>query len=285
MIKIIDTFDQVQSLLSGASFDLGAWESYVNSIYKNSSNLFLADMQKMLSSGYTFEKDFLPVILAVRNHPKLSELHQSFRTVTNLLNERILDAFGKELDIEIVLYLGLCNGAGWVTTVNAKNVILLGMEKILELDWQDEDNMRGLIYHELGHAYHMQHGTFEQTPDDNSRQFLWQLFTEGIAMYFEQLLVGSHDYYHQDKDGWKNWCDAHLSQIITDFLSDLPTMTRSTQRYFGDWVSYRGRSDVGYYLGARFIHFLLGQYTFAQLIDLPITDIPSCFTKFCDSFS
>ncbi len=285
MIKIIDTFDKVQALLSGASFDLGAWEGYVNSIYNNSSKLFLDDMQEMLSGGYTFEKDFLPVILAVRNHPKLSELHRSFRVVTDRLNKRVIHAFGKELDIEIVLYLGLCNGAGWVTTVNGKTVILLGMEKILELDWQDEDNMRGLIYHELGHAYHMQHGTFDQMADGNSGQFLWQLFTEGIAMYFEQLLVGSPNYYHQDRDGWKDWCDAHLSEIVTNFQSDLPTMTRSTQRYFGDWVSYQGHGDVGYYLGAKFIHFLLARYDFAQLIDLPIANIPNLFTEFCDSLS
>ncbi|MBE6998616.1 MAG: hypothetical protein E7428_00310 [Ruminococcaceae bacterium] len=285
MIKIIDTFDQVQSLLSGASFDLDTWKSYVNSIYSNSAKLFLDDMQELLSCGYTFEKDFLPVILAVRNHPKLSELHQSFRAVTNRLNERVLDAFGKELDIEIVLYLGLCNGAGWVTTVNDKNVILLGMEKILELDWQDEDNMRGLIYHELGHAYHMQHGTFHQPADDSIGHFLWQLFTEGIAMTFEQILVGSPDYYHQDKDGWKDWCDAHLVKIVTDFQSDLPTMTRTSQRYFGDWVRYQEHGDVGYYLGARFIHFLLGQYTFAQLIHFPISDIQRFFTEFCESFS
>lgn len=49
--------------------------------------------------------------------------------------------------------------------------------------------MYGLIYHELGHEYHNQYGVLDRTLDSNRHQFLWQLFTEGIAMYFEQMLI------------------------------------------------------------------------------------------------
>lgn len=83
-------------------------------------------------------------------------------------------------------------------------MILLGIEKILELSWYDEDSMYGLIYHELGHIYHKQYGAFEQEGRNQSQNFIWQLFTEGIAMYFEQLLMNDLSYYHQNKDGWKN---------------------------------------------------------------------------------
>lgn len=49
--------------------------------------------------------------------------------------------------------------------------------------------MSGLIYHELGHVYHKQFGRFQQHSDSDGRNFVWQLFAEGIAMYFEQVLV------------------------------------------------------------------------------------------------
>lgn len=280
MIKIIDTFDQVRSLLSGASFDLEKWKNYINSIYEDSSQFFLDDMQEMISGDYTFEKDFLPVILAVHDHPRLSELHRSFQTVTDRLNERVLNTFGRELDIEIVLYLGLCNGAGWVTALNGKNVILLGMEKILELDWEDLDSMYGLIYHELGHVYHKQYGKFEGPVNEKGAPFIWQLFTEGIAMAFEQTLVGSPDYYHQDKNGWKDWCKSNFATILSDFRSDLPTMTRTTQRYFGDWVSYQGYGDVGYYLGGRWIRFLLENHALAELVTWEYPRIEEAFLAF-----
>ena len=128
MVKIIDTYSQINSLFENETLNLD-------------------------SGLYTFEKDFLPIINAVNNNPSLELIHNSFVQVTENLNDRIMECFGEELDVEIVLYLGLCNAAGWVTNINGKDTVLLGVEKIIELNWQDIDSMYGLIYHELGHVY------------------------------------------------------------------------------------------------------------------------------------
>jgi len=82
--------------------------------------------------------------------------------VSNNLEEKIISIFGKSLEVDIILYLGLCNGAGWVTTVNNQTRILLGIEKIIELNWRKPNDMIGLIYHELGHVYQDTYGTFKQ---------------------------------------------------------------------------------------------------------------------------
>ena len=222
---------------------------------------------------YTFEKNFLPIINAVYKNPSLEQLHFSFGAVTSGLNKKVIKCFGRELQVEIVLYLGLCNAAGWVTQINGKDTVLLGVEKIIELNWQNIDDLYGLIYHELGHMYHKQYGCLKQDSDDDKKNFVWQLFTEGIAMYFEQVLVNDFDYYHQDKKGWRSWCEDHFQQILLDFNADLPMMTRMKQRYFGDWVDYYGRSDVGYYLGTKFVHYLCRKYCFEQLINMKLDDI------------
>ena len=117
--------------------------------------------------------------------------------MTNNLNVLIRNEFEYKVNADIVLYLGLCNGAGWVTRINNKDVILLGIEKILELNWTNEDAMSGLIYHELGHLYHIQNGTFDQVAKDNVQANIWQLLCEGIAMLFEQNLVHNINYFHQ----------------------------------------------------------------------------------------
>ena len=281
MIRIIDTYSQIGSLFKGGRFDLDVWESYIGSVYENSADLFKNDLQEYLDSGkYSFEKDFLPIINAVWKNTELEALHDSFCKVTDKLNERIAECAGCELDADVVLYVGLCNAAGWVTEINGRTVILLGIEKILELGWQDEDSMRGLIYHELGHVYHKQQGGYSEGCEDEKDKFVWQLLCEGVAMYFEQLLVGNTNYYHQDKDGWLAWCDAHLEQIATDFYCDLPTMTRADQRYFGDWVSYHGKGDVGYYLGARFVHFLLERHDLGQIIKMKAEDAYKEYSDF-----
>ena len=281
MINIIDTLSQIDAVFDNGIFNMEKWEAYINSIYDNSADIFKNDLKECLTgSDYTFEKDILPVINAVHGCQDLETLHASFNKATKNLNERIINCFGQELDIDIVLYIGLCNAAGWVTRINGRNVILLGIEKILELKWYDEDAMYGLIYHELGHVYHKQYGTFYQNSDDSNRNFVWQLFAEGIAMYFEQVLINDFDYYHQNRNGWLNWCDNHFNQILEDFYADLPTMTRCNQKYFGDWVNYCGRGDVGYYLGTRFVQYLCKTYCFEQLIKIKQDDIYQEFLIF-----
>lgn len=202
MVQIIDTFSQIGEVFCNGRFDLKRWREYINTIYRNTSDIFEDDLKEYVDSGnYTYEDDILPILNRVQGHPFLETLHTSFVCVTKGLNQRIIDCFANELEIDIVLYLGLCNAAGWVTNINGRDVILLGIEKILELSWYDEDSMYGLIYHELGHIYHKQYGAFEQEGRNQSQNFIWQLFTEGIAMYFEQLLMNDLSYYHQNKDG------------------------------------------------------------------------------------
>ena len=281
MIRIIDTYSQFDSLFRKGKFELVKWEMYINSIYDNSAEIFKNDLREYLDSGeYVYEKDILPIINAVYGHQALDDLHHSFLKVTDRLNERIAERFGNEPDADIVLYIGLCNGAGWVAEIHGKTVILLGAEKILELNWHDENSMYGLIYHELGHVYHKQYGTFEQSAADNKLSFVQQLFNEGIAMYFEQILVNDLDYYHQNQNGWKEWCDEHCQQILADFHTDLPAMTRLNQRYFGDWVNYCGRGDVGYYLGTKLIHHLSREYRFDELINMKIDDVYKAYLEF-----
>lgn len=62
-------------------------------------------------------------------------------------------------------------------------------------------------------------------------------------------------------------------------------MTRFNQKYFGDWVNYHGRGDVGYYLGAKFVQYLCGKYDFEQLIKVEIDDISQEFFRFAEEKS
>ncbi len=92
--------------------------------------------------------------------------------VTKELEKKIVSKFNKKVDVEIVLYLGLCNGAGWVVTIDNKTYCFLGIEKILELSWYDIDSLYGLIYHELGHVYQNQYGILERNFDNKKHRFL-----------------------------------------------------------------------------------------------------------------
>ena len=282
-MNIIDATKDILTVYESGQFNIEKWKSYMNFALPQAKDICLQDMEDSISAGLSWEKINLPVLNAVpHNITRLNEITQSFHKITENLTEKIYDRFGKSLDVDIVLYLGLCNGAGWVTEINGKTTVLLGIEKIMELGWGDIDAMNGLILHELGHVYQAQYGALYREFDAPRDQFLWQLFTEGIAMVFEQEIIGDPEYYHQDHDGWKNWCSQNIRRIRQSFYEDLGNMTKSNQRYFGDWVDFDGYGDVGYYLGACFIRFLLAYDSFDKLILYDIDTVRKGFGMYLD---
>ena len=281
-MRIINTYPALLTAYEGTVFRFEKWKPYIDSVFPGASSLFISDLKQCLETGeFSWENDCLPVLNAVALHNELREkANDSFCRVTENLERSLYDKFGKSLDVDIVFYLGLCNGAGWVTEYQGRTAVFLGIEKIMELDWCGTDDMYGLIYHELGHVYQGQYGVLERTFDHQADRFLWQLFTEGIAMYFEQALVGEPDYFHQDKDGWKKWCDGHFEEIRADFDRDLKTMTFGTQRYFGDWVEYHGHGDTGYYLGCRFVRYILSMYELDEIICFDMDAVAPLYERF-----
>ncbi len=282
MIAIIDTYNQIPQLYTDGKFNLEKWKFYMESICKDVADISQEKMKQCIATGLVdYENNYLPVLNAVYdNREKRELLYAAFLQVTDKLNQIVEDRFQKELDADIVLYLGLCTAAGKVIVVDGRTTIFLGIEKMMELDWYHDKSVQGLIYHELGHVYQQQFGVLERTFDKPYQQFLWQLFTEGIAMYFQQILAGDLNFYHQDDNGWAEWCENHLAAIKMDFMADLPIMTFTNQRYFGDWVKYRGHSDVGYYLGCRFVHFIRERYCFNEMIGFEIDMVEDLYQQF-----
>lgn len=282
LMKTKNAVNDLSPLFPGGNFDLEAWKAYAASICPGLAEACIRDMEECIATGkVNFQDNYLPVLNdVIRKREALELAVSSFEAAVRGLEQKITKTFGRCPDTEIILYLGLCNAAGWVTKLNGKTYVLLGIEKILELNWCDLISMYGLIYHELGHVYQEQFGVLERELSSNREKFLWQLFTEGIAMYFEQALVENFDFFHQDRDGWKDWCEENLPQIKADFAADLDTMTFENQRYFGDWVYYCGYNDVGYYLGARFVQFICEKYRFNDILSFEIAQVEALFSKF-----
>lgn len=281
MIKLINKVDNLKRCFPNNVFSMEKWKIYISDIVSGEDNMFIDDMNEVLNTNqYTFDHDFLPILnKALQNELKINQLVETFKEVTNDLDSKVHNSFGKYVDATIILYLGLCNGAGWVVSLNEEPIIFLGIEKILELEWTSKADLEGLIYHELGHLYHMQYGTLNRQFTRNYDTFLWQLFKEGVAMYFEQTLCNDFNFYNRSS-AWFKWCESHLNAIKKDFNNDLESMTYSNQRYFGDWVSYYGYGDVGYYLGAKFVQYVMGYHKFDDIITWDIKEVKKQYQKF-----
>ena len=276
-MKIIDTSNEIQQCYPNGIFDITCWKKYADSIAPNFSNKIKND-----TADYDFEQDILPVLQStINNAQKLTAAHNSFVSATADLADKMREKLGTELDVTIVFYLGLCNGAGWATTLNKKPSILIGVEKVIELNWFDERNMQALIYHELGHIWHYGAKNTTESLETINEKALWHVYSEGIAMYVEQLLCGNMNFYHQDNDGWLDWCNVNRKNLYQEYVRRIDS-GKSVQDFFGDWCSYNGKSDVGYYIGCELVKDLAEKYSLSELADLKLCEIENQLRKKCE---
>jgi len=175
--------------------------------------------------------------------------------------------------------MGLCNGAGWATTLDEEPAILLGVEKMIELDWCDAETIASLIYHELGHIWHTSVGKINQKTTSTREKYILQLYQEGIAGYFEQLLSNDFTKYHQNKGNWLSWCYENKRDLNIEYLRRLQE-NESAQDFFGDWCTYQGFSNVGYFIGCEFIKHLTSKHSLNELANLDICTIYDEFIKY-----
>ena len=129
-MRIIDTWPAMLTAYEGTAFRFEKWKSYIDSVLPGASSLFLSDVKQCLEAGeFTWEKNYLPVLNAVAIHDELRErAHDSFCRATENLERSLYDKFDKSLDVDIIFYLGLCNGAGWVTEYRGRKAVFLGIE-------------------------------------------------------------------------------------------------------------------------------------------------------------
>lgn len=275
-MKTINTCDKIKSVFANG-FDIELWRKYASEISKELPSKCEND-----AKGYDFEKEVLPVLNLALNNEKIDFVSKNFQSVIKTLNSNLNKLFDKEPDINIVLYLGLCNGAGWATTLDGKNTVLLGIEKIIELGWGDETNMRALILHEIGHLWHKLNGNLHIPEYTKRRKGIAQLYCEGVAMVCEHILCGDDEFYHQDKNGWLNWCYENENDIKKEYLRRL-NEKESVQDFFGDWCSYNGRSDVGYFLGCRFVRFLMKANSLKEIANMKYRVLNKAFKEFANT--
>lgn len=262
MIRIVDTYQEIEGLLQRGKFDREAHRAYAAGISQALPELLWEDIR-----DYDFEKEVLPVLNGLFSRRREAEkAHASFLKTAGSIQKNCAVLSCGNIESTVVFYLGLCNGAGWATELDGRPAVLLGLEKIVELGWTGERDMAGLIYHELGHQWHFQNRTVQTEERTPAEKALWQLYTEGMAMYFEQMMYGSR-FYHQDRDGWLCWCDENRGSLAAEYLRRVE-QGESVQDFFGDWCSFEGRSDVGYYLGAEAVRLARREKTLPELWNL-----------------
>jgi hypothetical protein len=254
MIRILDTF------LAFLSY----WEKYANTPvpkqidgwvkeYMNQwPELLLKQRKDYADLGEDWEHiarekvfPFLPDRIEL-----MKEAHANLTANLVSIHEKAQHEFElPELDILYTIYVGLGNGAGWLTSLKGTQAILFGLEMIAECGWTDPGLIRGLIAHEVGHATH---GILRGDPELNQQKGpWWQLYTEGFAQHCEHILMGRNSW-HEGKglndESWLEWCTNNRGMLAARFIKDVDN-EEDIRPFFGSWYDIQGYRQCGYYLG------------------------------------
>ncbi|AMM53417.1 DUF5700 domain-containing putative Zn-dependent protease [Pyrococcus kukulkanii] len=199
-------------------------------------------------------------LLTKRNTEELKLAYENLLKVLPEVERKIKTLFDVK-DYNIVIYVGLENGAGWVTEFMGRPSILFGLEAIAELKWYEK--LEGLIAHEFGHLVHwlLRGEDIEKLEDE---QIIW-LYTEGFAQRIEDLITGRP--WHFEKERWFEWCEEHEKLLKKEFLRRIKKK-EPLNPFFGSWYQLFGKQFLGYYLGYKFIVWLERQYELTEIARL-----------------
>jgi hypothetical protein len=278
-VKIIDTFKDFEKCFKdkldvpiGHKIDL--WEKCYISKYPELENKCKEDYE---NSGYRW-RDIANTMVFNRTKNDFSKMKEAYSNLLSILSdicEKAEKAFELTIDINVVLYAGLCNSAGWVDFYDGKRAVLFGIDKIAELDWHTLEKLGPLAAHELCHVIHFQLRGEDNLPDgverNNNNKGIWRIYEEGFAQYYQnKLLLNEID--SRGKE-WTLSCNENKEELKKQYLEALQDNNTGVRHFFGDWFQVLGISDAGYFLGSELINRLHGKYGIELVAKLPFSFI------------
>ncbi|MGL5752084.1 MAG: DUF5700 domain-containing putative Zn-dependent protease [Paraclostridium sp.] len=272
MIKIIDTFKDYKEVFEhnldiSTQEKIRLWEELYSSKYPEVINKLKDDIK---SDGYNWvdiarENSFNKT---KEDFSKMVEAYENIKNVMEDVNNNVKEAFNLDLDINIVLYAGLCHSAGWVDEYEGKRAILYGIDQIANLNWQDRNKLKNLIAHELCHIIHFEIRDRYNLIDDYKTNYeygIWRLYIEGFAQFYRNKLT---PLFEERGESWVKACDEQKEELKKLYIEALNDNDKGTNDFFGDWWQVMGISDVGYYLGQEFVKELSEKLSLKEVITI-----------------
>lgn len=286
MIQIIDTFKDFKLCFENKlnlpiDKKIKLWEEVYISKYPE---LERKCKEYYESNGYSWRKIAKEKVFnnTKTDFNKMIKAHKNILEIMDVINSKVEKIFNVKLDINIVLYAGLCNSAGWVDTYGNKRAILYGIDKIAELNWYTMNELESLLSHELCHVVHFETRGEDTLPNNISRnkynEGIWYLYEEGFAQFFQYKLM-EKEFDSRGAEWFKN-CKINEKQLKGLYLEALYDDEKGTMDFFGDWFKVLDISDAGYFLGAQLIKGLYSKCGIEHIARLEFPEIENEVMKF-----
>ena len=83
-LKVTDTTAEKMDSFAGGVFDIERWKDYIDKAVPGARELCFGDMQECIEAGFTWKKDFLPVLNKVCSDSESRERTvREFRKITD----------------------------------------------------------------------------------------------------------------------------------------------------------------------------------------------------------
>lgn len=185
--------------------------------------------------------------------PALERTHRELPSIIEMVEFQAQQQLGFDGPVTYVLYVGIGNGAGWLTTYDGRPAVLFGLEGIVDSGFEGHEKLAGLVAHELGHVVHF------HWREKGGRQLgngpWWQLYEEGFAQYCEGRILGRVSWHMRESsagEDWLIWCQENRVWLAAEFQRVVDD-GESIRPFFGSWHDLRVRKQTGYYLGHEII--------------------------------
>ena len=98
-------------------------------------------------------------------------------------------------------------------------------------------------------------------------------------MVCEHILCQDDRYYHQNQNGWLDWCKENEAEIKREYLRRVDKKYQHAG-FLRGLVQLQNHSDVGYYLGCEFVKHLQRQYSLVDIASLNVNQLYNHFKEF-----
>ncbi|QIB26721.1 hypothetical protein [Caloranaerobacter azorensis] len=272
MIRIIDTFKEFNKVFRN-NLNLSIEEKI--DLWDKEYICKFPELEKKIKEDYALNGYDWREIARTRvfnntnkDYKKMIQAYNNILQIIDGINKKVFDIFNLDLELNIVLYHGLCNSAGWVDRYNGKRAILYGIDKIAELKWHTVEKLEPLIAHELCHVIHFELRGEDDLPKEVEKSKynigIWRIYEEGFAQFYQNKLLGK-DVDSRGKE-WIERCNDKKNDLKR--LYEQALREDGAKRFFGDWFEVLGINDAGYFLGAELIKRLEQKYSINKLAQL-----------------
>ncbi len=278
-MKLVNIYQGLSSRIKfnlSKSKQLQMWLDYMND-YPEIRDQCISDYE---SEGMDWQKIALERVFGF-NH----DFHLRMNKVSDLLNqiyqslEMKLYVFDKKTDDDtyMIIYHGLGNAAGRLEPYQGKNAMMFGVEKIVELNWDNHNKLEDLVAHEYAHLVHQElRGESLEPFQDFFKKNIFRLYTEGLATYCESFCNGRE----KSEKSWYESATLVKSQLKSEFLDRLNRQDKTCNDFFGDWYPVMGITEAGYFLGYELIKQITSDYQISDIMKFTYDEIEKLFLDY-----